>query len=709
MSTARSRAKRGALILLVVQGISHVTTQLALFRELLCVFSGNELTLGVLLASWLMLMGLGAMVFGLVRGGPGFRAVLVGTSLGLAILPIVTLVLLRTEGHRLVPPGVGLDLSQTILLTLLVLGPYDILAGCALGFFAKALADEPRPQGVVGAVVVADGIGDVLGGLLFGAVMVWLDGHVRLLCLVGLLVAVTTLWFSGRVLRSRGAIVASLLTMTTLVVGTYIPLDELTLARVYPGRRILEHGHSLYGSWVVTETSRQVDILYNGVVLASTGDVEQKEELAHLSMAQRPGARRVLVVGGLSGGVAKELLRYPLERLETAQLDPLGQRLTRRYGMLHEEPRLVEHSVDGRRFVETTPSRYDILVVDLPEPTTLGLNRFYTVEFFRAARRLLGHEGVLVLSLSAYANTVSPELARILATGRSTARQVFANTLLLPTDRVMLLASNKELTTNLADSLDRMGLQRQWVTRPLLDSLLTTDRLVALEHVAQMKAKPNRDAEPTLFLASIQRWLRSVDATSAPVWMWCALGLVLWLVVRGPLPTTIFAFGATASGLQLLLLLALQWTVGAVYGSLALVVTAYLAGSLVGSFWAGRRRFKNNRLVLSMVGLGLLGLSLGAVGLQAQATILCSSVLLGVLTGSALPLTAGLLVGDVPRVVTRLYAADLVGAALGAALTGTFLVPNLGVKPTTWVLAASCLLGVLVLWLPRKTIRWRRA
>ena len=41
-------------------GFSCVLTQLALMREMLGVFAGNELILGVALGNWLLLMGLGA-------------------------------------------------------------------------------------------------------------------------------------------------------------------------------------------------------------------------------------------------------------------------------------------------------------------------------------------------------------------------------------------------------------------------------------------------------------------------------------------------------------------------------------------------------------------------------------------------------------------------------------------------------------------------
>src|SRR5664279_1705761 len=53
------RTRRLVLAAVAGLGVSAVMTQLALMRELLGAFSGNELVVGVSMGSWLMLTGLG--------------------------------------------------------------------------------------------------------------------------------------------------------------------------------------------------------------------------------------------------------------------------------------------------------------------------------------------------------------------------------------------------------------------------------------------------------------------------------------------------------------------------------------------------------------------------------------------------------------------------------------------------------------------------
>ena len=76
-------------------GVMAVMTQLALMREMLCVFSGNELALGVILGNWLLLTGLGSWLgrtAGRVRH-PGRTLALL--LLFVALLPLAEVFTLR--------------------------------------------------------------------------------------------------------------------------------------------------------------------------------------------------------------------------------------------------------------------------------------------------------------------------------------------------------------------------------------------------------------------------------------------------------------------------------------------------------------------------------------------------------------------------------------------------------------------------------------
>ena len=46
------------------------------------------------------------------------------------------------------------------------------------------------------------------------------------------------------------------------------------------------------------------------------------------------------------------------------------------------DPRVTVAFEDGRAFLERTDKTYDAILLNLPEPATAQINRFYTREFY---------------------------------------------------------------------------------------------------------------------------------------------------------------------------------------------------------------------------------------------------------------------------------------------------------------------------------------
>ena len=114
----------------------------------------------------------------------------------------------------------------------------------------------------------------------------------------------------------------------------------------------------------------------------TTHNLEAVEETVHYAMAQRPEAQRVLLISGGVSGHARELLKYPA-RVDYVELDPLVLHAAEQFlpGSL-SDPRIEVINTDGRLFLRETDRRYDVILVDVPDPSTSQINRFYTREFF---------------------------------------------------------------------------------------------------------------------------------------------------------------------------------------------------------------------------------------------------------------------------------------------------------------------------------------
>ena len=123
------------------------------------------------------------------------------------------------------------------------------------------------------------------------------------------------------------------------------------------------------------------------------------------SQRQHPNPRHVLLIGGGAEGLIGEILKHPIETLDYVELDPkllilLDPYLSSEAKQALNDPRVSTFYADGRYYVKQTDRFYDIVILNLPDPTNAMLNRFYTLEFFQELRRILNPRGIVITELS---------------------------------------------------------------------------------------------------------------------------------------------------------------------------------------------------------------------------------------------------------------------------------------------------------------------
>lgn len=721
-------------------GSSAVLTQLTLMRELLAVFAGNEMVLGVCLGNWFVLTGAGTWLGRAADRLAHPERALAWAQLAIAVLPPVQVVGLRLLRNVVFLPGAAVGVLETILSSLVLQAPYCLSSGAMLTVACAVLARQTSPV-PAGRVYVADSVGSIAGGVLFSLLLVhWLD-HVALLWVPGLLnlaLAGLTAWQAGR--RALAGLIAAVsVAMAAAIACT--DLDAFSTARQFAGQRVVFRGNSPYGRLVVTERGGALTFFENGQPTFTTPNIEAREETVHYALAQRPQAAEVLLISGGFSGTAQEILRYPVRAVTYVELDPMVLAAGRRF--LPEalaEPRIRIVPDDGRRFIARTAERFDVVIVDVPDPATSQLNRFYTAEFFRQTKQLLRPEGVLCFSLGQYANYVSPQLARLLASAYRTLRPTLAHVLMIPGGRVFFLASDGPLYTNIAQRLENAGVTTRLVNRHYLAAILSPDRLADLERAVAQAAAPNTDFSPVLYYYHLRHWMSQFDARLGLLVGLVAVGLAVYLARLRAVSLVIFASGFAASGLEVVLLLAFQILCGALYQQVGLLVTAFMVGLAAGAAFmnrqlagprrSGPREAANRRRVglprclrfddpgvqprqlawlawavggfaavlpLCLLMLNRLTLMLGSFA-PGQGLIVLLTFGLAALVGMQFPLANRIEAGGVARTASRLYTADLIGASLGAWLPSTLLIPLLGVNSVCLLAAGLNLLSGWVLW-----------
>jgi spermidine synthase len=703
---AVTRERRLVLLAVGALGVSCVMTQLALMRELLGAFSGNELVLGLVLGNWLLLMGIGAW---LGRTTDKLRkplTALMVVQILVAVLPLLQVFLLRTLRNVVFIRGAAVGVSETVISALFLLLPYCLTAGYALTLACSFLARQAGARGI-GQVYVADSIGSIGGGVLFSFVLVRFLDHAGILvypAVLNLLVAAAIGFYTGHKLLST---IAGALAVAVTAAAVFVDLDGVSTALQYPGQHIVARGNSPYGKLLVTESDGQFDFIENGVPLTSTRDDQHVEEAVHYAMAQRPKARNVLLVGGGISGTAKEILKYHVRRVDYVELDPLILEFGRKYlPQSLADNRINIINSDGRLFVRQTGEKYDVVIVDVPEPATAQLNRFFTVEFLAQVKRALSAGGVVSFSLGHYENYVSPELARMLASADRSLKPSFANVLVIPGGQVFFLASDGPLFDDIAARIEQQGIKTKLMNRHYLDAMLRSDRMMDMQQAIAQPAAVNEDFNPVLYYYHLRHWMSQFKTGFGLLQALLLVVLCVYLVRLRGMALVLFASGFAATTLEIVLLLAFQVLCGSVYHQLGIIVTVFMAGLALGAMMANSTSLTAKHLAFLAFGIAgyalLLALLLprfnrlgdtAASLLFLKAAIALLTLILAMLVGMQFPLANRLEFDGTVAGASRLYTADFVGAFLGALLASTLLIPLIGVTGVCLLTAALNLAG----------------
>lgn len=133
-----------------------------------------------------------------------------------------------------------------------------------------------------------------------------------------------------------------------------------------------------------------------------------------------PHPRRVLIVGAGTGNDVAGALRHGAEHIDAVEIDPLILRIGRQKHpeRPYDSPRVSVEVNDARAFLESSRSKYDLIVFAFLDSTTLLSsfssvrldNYVYTLESFQSARNLLSPDGTLVVSFATGRNFATDRL-----------------------------------------------------------------------------------------------------------------------------------------------------------------------------------------------------------------------------------------------------------------------------------------------------------
>ena len=659
-------------------GISSVTTQIITIREFLSQFHGNEITISLVIFCWLVLTGLGTLAAKCFRKAS--LAIYLVLAITVGVWPLLQMLGIRVFREMFFTHGVSPGFYPILGYIVLTIAPYCLLTGFILPYTQKLFHHFQIPF-ESGELYTTDSAGDILGGILFSFLLVyWLKPFAVIALCASFLILVTLLMMG--VFERRRFLVAAIPVAALFYGVALMPSVETHTLEAQYGD-ISDYVESPFGRIVVTREGSQYTFWESGTPLYSDANVIEAEEKVHYPLSQLNGVEKVLLVSGGFGETILEIGKYNPVRVDYVELDPALTKTAVKLGMIPKTPFLNIINTDARRHIQSTDTRYDSVILDLPEPDTFQVNRFYTDEFFALAKRVLKRDGVLAVNMAYSPNYLSGLQKEKLSILYHTVERHFKHILVLPGEQACFLMSDGLLSAEIPGKLQSKGIQTAYIDG-YFNGNITKERILNLKEKLRQNKTINTDFNPRLMHSVFREWFTR-HGTTPTGFMWVlAGGLLLYFIFMKKEEYILFSTGFTVMGLEMAIIFAFQVIYGYVYLMIGAIITAFLLGLLPGALAGMKWRAESSVKI---------GVSEGAL-LVLSAVFLCWSgwfrvplhpawflvfcFVLSFFAGFQFPAVARL-IGEDRSPAAGCLASDLCGAALGALVVGTLLIPLWGV------------------------------
>lgn len=717
-------------ILSFLLGFAAIIVQAVILRVFQTVFYGNEFSYAIILASWLLWVGCGSVLAALISSKTRIQHnLLVMSFCALAFsIPGVIFGIRYIKVVLDILPGQMIGIVPMMICSFVLIAPIAFFVGALFVFLCHIAQGEDGDSS--GKVYYIEAFGSAIGGMVFSFILLKLFNSTMIAWLMSVLVLVVLLVLYRLDRGKRTALIALLFFLLSFVALDMIyGLDYLSQQKQYPEGILIASHDSPYANITVIKQHDELSIYQNGLLNSTTNDLMTAEVNVHFPLLAHSNPQKVLLIGTGLGGELEEILEHPgtyvdFVEIDAQLIDVARKYLPQRKTDVLNDPRVRIYTLDARRFVRTTSKKYDVVIINVGDPYTAGLNRYYTLEFCQELAEILNVGGIVSFRVSSSENFLSEENRVFLRSLYETFKAVFSDVRSIPGDIHTFLVSDRAGFINLdsqkfIDRLLEAKLENRFVSEYTLPFLLNHRRISIVEDILQEeKGLINKDLVPRAYLFHLLLWSTHfdqgfkyvVERLQIPFWIVICLAASLissisfWIFRRNKLKIVNLAIATTGFSeivFEVVVILAFQSLYGIAYDKIGLILASFMFGLVAGSRWAVKlasgsmeQCFKVFKKIQAAVVVYPLLLPLLFVVFR-DANFAQQWVGIFVFVFACLPFIAGFIGGmqyplaiAIRKQITDedesysagiLYSFDVFGAAIGALITGAFLIPMYGI------------------------------
>jgi len=735
-------------------GFSATAVQIVFLREFFKVFNGNELSLGIVLAAWLLWTACGSYITGKlpIRFKNNLYYIIVLQILTAAVAPLIIVLIRAIPVFFNSVPGEIFALSPMIVCSFVLLSVFGLISGGLFTIAVSLIANKNTRSQAVGRVYLVESLGSAVAGIFLSLILIPHFNNLYI-CFIttGINLIAAGILAAGIYQKKYKIVIITLSVSTISAVLFFAPLIQAESEQLpWQTFSLIDSYNSEFGNYEIIQTGGSKTIYLNGSVLFTIPNQAAAEENVHFAMLQHPKPAHILLFGGGLNGSIEEILKHPsVTKIDYVETDDTifeiaEQHFPVAWNNISDNPKVNCIAGDGRLFLRASEKKYDVILLLKPDPQTAQMNRFFTREFFALVIKRLKANGIFSFQAQGSENYINEEMAVYLSSHYRTLNTISNNVLIFPGDVVHYFTSPQagNLTEDaelLINRMDERALATQYINRHLLTFRLSADRMDYINEVIikETDYRINTDFHPAAYFFSIVLWstqfspyftnlfglIDNINSNVILIWIILLFTIFPSFIVllkksiryqiTGAL--SVLCLGFTVLGAELLLLLLFQTFNGYVYEEMAVLIAAFMSGMSAGSWLSLRNKSENIKqslkklfiahfllaviLVLTPVFLKIFNLwiNTSVKSILFSLSFFIISLITGGLGGYIFPLAGSIFYQSKRQNNGMLYSLDLIGSMFGAILISTYLIPLHGIYTTSILLSITIFLPVLIL------------
>ena len=255
-----------------------------------------------------------------------------------------------------------------------------------------------------------DYLGGLIGSLIFPLILLPNLGYITTTLLMGtinvfvaLLIVIKYKSYILKYNEVKNIVIATLVIFVIMLCTGRFLADNIEDG-LYKDTIILSKQTS-YQKIIMTRHKDDIKLFLDGnLQFSSKDEYRYHEALVHIPMSYANQHDEILILGGGDGLAVRELLKYDdIKNITLVDIDKQMTDLCKNNKLIStlnnnslESNILNIINEDAYIFVQNTDKKYDVIIIDLPDPNSVTLNKLYTNVFYNYIKNIMNTDGIMV-------------------------------------------------------------------------------------------------------------------------------------------------------------------------------------------------------------------------------------------------------------------------------------------------------------------------